>query len=153
MNPLPEVKRLRLENEIHAVLKEFFGPYKNAPQYVTDVENYMQNARLPFKPYNVLGIYFGNPQTDAPEGLRSLQGVVVEEKQPVTPPYFNYTMKKTEYLYTRVVGKPEEVIPAGYLAIFNYTGMHKVRAGSSGGHQHVTMADGQPVFEIYLEID
>ncbi len=32
-------------------------------------------------------------------------------------------------------------------------GLQKIKAGSTGGHQVVTMEDGKVVFEIYLEID
>jgi hypothetical protein len=56
-------------------------------------------------------------------------------------------------LYTKVIGKPEEVIPAGYMALFNYMGLKKIQAGSTGGHQVVTMEDGKVVFEIYLKVD
>jgi hypothetical protein len=61
--------------------------------------------------------------------------------------------KDDEYLYTKVIGKPEEVIPAGYMALFNYMGLKKIQAGSTGGHQVVTMEDGKVVFEIYLKVD
>lgn len=58
-----------------------------------------------------------------------------------------------EYLYTKVSGEPAEVIPAGYMALFNYMGLKKIQAGSTGGHQIVTMEDGKVAFEIYLKID
>jgi hypothetical protein len=61
--------------------------------------------------------------------------------------------KGDEYLYTKVKGIPAEVIPAGYLALFNYMGVKKIKAGSTGGHQVVTMEGDQVVFEIYLKID
>jgi hypothetical protein len=60
------------------------------------------------------------------------------------------------YLYTKVKGNPMEAdsrIPAGYMALFNYMGLKKIRAGSTGGHQVVTMEGDQVVFEIYLKID
>jgi hypothetical protein len=59
-------------------------------------------------------------------------------------------------LYAKVKGDPADThlfIPAGYMAIFNYMGLKKIQAGSTGGHQIVTMEDGQVVFEIYLKVD
>jgi effector-binding domain-containing protein len=154
MSNLPKVKRITLEKQIVAVCKEFFGPYEKAPEYVTEMKNYLSRAGIPYKPHEVLGVYFDNPQEKKPEELRSFQGVVVEKEVEVKPPYFVYTMKKgTEYLYTKVKGNPMEVIPAGYMAIFNYMGLHKIKAGTSGGHQYVTMEEGMVAFEIFLEID
>lgn len=150
---LPEVKRVTLEQEIIAILKEFYGPYENAPAYITEVQNYLQGKGIPFEQQKVLGIYFGDPQNDPPETLRSLQGPLVDAPHAVEPPHFVYRMKKTEYLLARVSGQPEKVIPAAYLALFNHMGLKKIRAGSSGGHQIVKMENGQVVFEIYLEID
>jgi beta-lactamase regulating signal transducer with metallopeptidase domain/DNA gyrase inhibitor GyrI len=144
MSDLPEVKQVRLDKDIIAICKEFRGPYADAPKYVTEVQNYLNEQKIAYLPYSVLGIYFDDPNQPKPEGHRSYQGVLVEKETAITPPNFVYKMKKgDEYLYTKVVGKPEEVIPAGYMALFNYMGVKKIQAGSTGGHQVVTMEDGK----------
>lgn len=154
MNHLPEVKRLTLDRDLAAVCKEFFGSYAEAPKYITEVQTHLEANRIPFRQYHVLGVYFDDPNTPKPGGHRSLQGVVVEQEVEVSPPYFIYRMKQgDEYLYTKVSGEPAEVIPAGYMALFNYMGLKKIQAGSTGGHQVVTMEDGKVAFEIYLKID
>jgi hypothetical protein len=105
----------------------------------------------------VLGVYFDDPNQPHPETHRSIQGLVVEKEIDIKSPYFIYKMKSGEaYLYTKVQGKPMEAdlrIPAGYMALFNYMGLKKIKAGSTGGHQIVTMEGEQVVFEIYLKID
>jgi len=151
MSALPEVERITLSKEIVAVCREFFGPYEQAPAYVTDVEKYLEAQKIPSLPFNAFGVYFDDPSQKRPEELRSYQGVLVEKEVEVKPPYFVYKMKQKEYLHT--TASPQEALPAGYLALFNYMGLHHIRAGSTGGHQHVTMKDGQVVFDIYLEID
>jgi len=154
MSDLPEVKRVRLDNDIVAICKEFRGPYAGAPEYVTKVKNYLAENQIDHRYQHVLGIYFDDPNQPNPETHRSIQGVVVDKEVEMKPPYFIYKMKKgDEYLYTKAKGNPMEVIPAGYMAIFNYMGLKKIQAGSTGGHQVVTMEDGQVVFEIYLKID
>lgn len=154
MNHLPEVKRLTLERDLIAVCKEFFGSYAEAPNYITEVQTHLDANKIPYRQYHVLGVYFDDPNTPKPGGHRSLQGIVVEREMEVTPPYFIYKMKQgDDYLYTKVSGEPAEVIPAGYMALFNYMGLKKINAGSTGGHQVVTMEDGKVVFEIYLKID
>ncbi len=154
MNDLPEVKRIALDRDIIAVCKEFFGSYHKVTEYVTEVENYMKAAQIPFKPYHAFGIYFDDYNTKKPEELRSFQGIIVDKEPETKAPYFVYKMKKgSAYLYTKVAGNPEEMIPAGYMALFNHMGLQKIKAGASGGHQVVTMEDGKVVFEIYLEIE
>ena len=152
MNELPEVKRLVLEHDIIAACKEFFGPYENVKEYVTEVKEYLTQAHIPSKPFHAFGIYFDDHRTKKPEELRSFQGVILEKETQVEPPYFIYQMKQgKEYLYTKVVG--DAMIVPGYMALFNHMGLQKIKAGASGGHQVVTMEDGKVVFEIYLEID
>ncbi|MGH7451870.1 MAG: M56 family metallopeptidase, partial [bacterium] len=154
MGDLPEVKQVRLEKDLVAICKEFRGPYADAPKYITEMKNYCNEQKIAYRPQHVLGVYFDDPNQPNPETHRSIQGVVVDREVEMKPPYFVYKMKKGEvYLYTKVVGKPEEVIPAGYMALFNYMGVKKIQAGSTGGHQVVTMEDGKVVFEIYLKID
>ncbi len=154
MGDLPEVKQVRLEKDLVAICKEFRGPYAEAPKYVTEMKNYCDEQKIAYRPQHVLGVYFDDPNQPKPEGHRSYQGVVVDDEAEVKPPYFVYKMKMgDEYLYTKVIGKPEEVIPAGYMALFNYMGLKKIQAGSTGGHQVVTMEDGKVVFEIYLKVD
>jgi beta-lactamase regulating signal transducer with metallopeptidase domain/DNA gyrase inhibitor GyrI len=154
MNDLPEVKQLRLDNDLVAICKEFHGPYADAPKYVTEMKNYLNENKIAYRPHHVLGIYFDDPNQPHPETHRSIQGVVVDKALDLKPPYFIYKMRKgDEYLYTKVKGNPAEVIPAGYMALFNYMGVKKIQAGSTGGHQVVTMEGDQVVFEIYLKID
>ncbi len=154
MGDLPEVQQVRLQKDLVAICKEFRGPYADAPKYVTEMKNYCNEQKIAYRPQHVLGVYFDDPNQPNPETHRSIQGVVVDREVEMKPPYFVYKMKKGEaYLYTKVVGKPEEVIPAGYMALFNYMGVKKIKAGSTGGHQVVTMEDGKVVFEIYLKID
>jgi DNA gyrase inhibitor GyrI len=152
MNDLPEVKRITLDQDIIAVCKEFIGPYEKVKEYVTEVQNYTQAAQIPAKPYHAFGIYFDDPNTKKPEELRSFQGVIVGKEAEVKPPFFVYKMKKgREYLYTKVYG--DAMIPAGYMALFNYMGLQKIKAGSSGGHQVVTLEEGKLTLEIYLEVE
>ena len=152
MNDLPQMKRLTLDHDIVAVCKEFIGPYEKVREYVTEVQNYVQSEHIPAKPYHAFGIYFDDPNTKKPEELRSLQGVILEKEAAVKSPFFIYKMKKgKEYLYTKVYG--DAMIPAAYMALFNHMGLQKIKAGSSGGHQVVTLEDGKLVLEIYLEIE
>ncbi len=157
MNDLPEVKQVRLDHDIIAICKEFRGPYADARKYVTEVENYLNENEIAYRPFHVLGVYFDDPNQPHPETHRSIQGLVVEKEIDIKPPYFIYKMKSgEEYLYTKVKGKPMEAdsrIPAGYMALFNYMGLKKIRAGSTGGHQIVTMEGELVVFEIYLKVD
>ncbi len=152
MSATPNVERITLQREIVSVCKEFFGPYENVKEYVTEVESYLRKNNIPFPPYNVFGVYFDDPSQKKPEELRSFQGVVVEKPVTVTAPYFLYTMKRGEYLYTKVGGNPAESIPAAYGAMFHFMETNKIMAGATGGHQHVTMENGEVMFAIYLEI-
>jgi len=157
MNDLPEVKQLRLDHDVIAICREFRGPYAEVRKYVTEVENYLNESKIAYRPFHVLGVYFDDPNQPHPETHRSIQGLVIEKAIDIKPPYFIYKMKSDEaYLYTKVQGKPTEAdsrIPAGYMALFNYMGLKKIQAGSTGGHQIVTMEGDQVVFEIYLKID
>jgi len=157
MNDLPEVKQLRLDQDVIAICKEFRGPYAGVRKYVTEVENYLNENQIAYRPFHVLGVYFDDPNQPHPETHRSIQGLVIEKEIDIEPPYFIYKMRRDEaYLYTKVQGKPTEAdsrIPAGYMALFNYMGLKKIRAGSTGGHQIVTMEGEQVVLEIYLKID
>ena len=157
MNDLPEVKQILLDSDVIAICKEFRGPYADVRKYVTEVENYLNENKIAYRPFHVLGVYFDDPNQPHPETHRSIQGLVIEKEIDIKPPYFIYKMKSGEaYLYTKVKGKPTEAdsrIPAGYMALFNYMGLKKIRAGSTGGHQIVTMEGEQVVFEIYLKID
>ena len=152
MTATPTVERITLQQEIVSVCREFFGPYENVKEYVTEVESYLRKNNIPFPPYNVFGVYFDDPSQKKPEEMRSFQGVVVEKPVTVAAPYFIYRMKRGDYLHTKVGGNPAESIPGAYGALFQYMGTNKIMAGASGGHQHVTMENGQVMFEIYLEI-
>ena len=152
MNNLPEVKRVTVEEEVITVSKEFFGPYEKVRDYVNEVKNHLATQNIPSIPYKVLGVYFDDPRQKKPEELRSIQGVAVEKEVEVQAPYFIYKLKRGEYLYTKVSGNDAEVIPAAYMALFQYMGEHKIQAGATGGHQLVTMEDGKVVFEISLAI-
>ena len=152
MNDLPQVQRLTLKQDLIAVCKEFIGPYEKVREYVTEVQNYAEAAQISIKPFHAFGIYFDDPNTKKAEELRSFQGVIVEKDAEVKPPFFVYKMKKgKEYLYTKVYG--DAMIPAGYMALFSYMGLQKIKAGSSGGHQVVTLEVGKLVLEIYLEVE
>lgn len=152
MTATPTVERIALQQEIVSICREFFGPYENVKEYVTEVESYLRTNNIPFLPYSVFGVYFDDPTQKKPGELRSFQGVVVEKPVAVATPYFIYRMKRGDYLYTKVGGNPAKSIPAAYGALFQYMTSNKIMAGATGGHQHVTMEHGQVTFEIYLEI-
>lgn len=154
MSNLPEVKKMNLDSDIITVCREFHGPFENSPQNTMEVAKYADSKGIQYEPFYVIGVYWGDPSKDKPEDLRSYHGVIVSKAPEVDGSYFVYTMKKgTEYLHTQVKGEGTEVIPAGYMAIFNYMGLNKIQAGSSGGHQLMKMVDGEMIFDIYLEID
>jgi DNA gyrase inhibitor GyrI len=90
MNDLPEVKQVRLGNDLIAVCKEFRGPYADAPKYVTEMKNYLNDNKIAYRPHHVLGIYFDDPNQPHPETHRSIQGVVVDKELDLKPPYFIY---------------------------------------------------------------
>jgi hypothetical protein len=54
----------------------------------------LDENKIAYRPYHMLGVYFDDPNQPNPETHRSIQGLVIEKEIDIKPPYFIYKMKK-----------------------------------------------------------
>ncbi|MEN7547233.1 GyrI-like domain-containing protein [Rapidithrix thailandica] len=148
---ISEVTVKTLNKSMLSICKEFYGPYEKSVEYIREVQDYLTDANISFQPFKILGVYFDNPSEKKPEELRSYQGVLVDTEVEVQPPFFMYDLTG-QYLHTKVVGNPQEIVNIAYQSIFQYVEEHKIVPDSPFANQIMSMEGDEFSVELLVRL-
>jgi DNA gyrase inhibitor GyrI len=147
-----KVKTVTLDGPLTVVGKIFTGDYANSPAYITEVQKELEAQFIPFVPYTVIGVYYDNPQTTPAAGLKSFQGVFVQDEGAKINNPLTRMLLQGNYLHVKVTGEPMKAIYDGYGALFSYIQANNVTLKSPAGYQVSTFENGSITTEIYMEL-
>ena len=143
-----------MRKKIKAVCKEFRGPYQNGPLYASEVMNYVSDKDVPFKQNMEIGVYFHTPFDNASNHFPSYQGVIVNRRLSVEPPYFNYTVEKGRYAYIQGNGDAKKTLPQLYGNLNEFVMQNEIHVVNvKKWIQIVSLINDEIIYELYLKTE
>jgi len=147
-----KVSTIQITKPLTILGKHFTGDYSKSPQFVTEVQNALQNENIAFTPYKVIGIYYDDPRETKPEELRSFHAVFPTDDENITKSNLESMSLEGKFLQVRVEGDPSKTIFEGYGSLFNYIAENNVKVKSNSGYQISSFENGMVTTEILMEI-
>jgi DNA gyrase inhibitor GyrI len=139
-------------SDVIAVCREFLGHYERSPEYVAEVQRYLQELGISDPHARVLTIYLDDPAETDPAELRSYQGVILDDRVEVQEPYFVHQLKGL-YLYVTIRADEPDQLPAAYGALFGFAGAHGISIASDVGVLIMRRVSDATLTDVCLQID
>jgi len=121
------------------IYREYEGSYQGIRFVMNNVFRYVRDT-LQLPATSGFAVFYDNPQTDKPDTLRSISGIIVDSLVPVSPPYKTGKFERTD----AVVGQFK------IRSFFSYTtGGYKFYAELQQFLKEKNIEQTGPVMEIY----